>query len=141
MKKALPLLLSLLAFSVFSSAQTTTTLTHGSGYCTQNYTRSSLTCGQMTNNDGSHWSFYFVYQLDGSFAGGTVYLVNSVNAVVFSATNFTGTWSNGVVQGSFSAGSVTGTDVEQMKTISHCHRGGCSYSPAVTNGAISYSTN
>ena len=129
------LLAAVICLATGAFAQTTT-VTHGSGYCTRNFSVQVLSCTQMTNNDGTHWVFWFHYNPDGTFANGTAILSSPSGTILFMATNFAGSLTATGLTGTFSSGTYSGTDTEILGYTSVCHRGGCSYYPKVVSGTV-----
>ena len=142
MRKALLAAVICLATGAFAQ---TTTVTHGTGVsCAINYTFATVYCVALKNNDGTAWMFWFHYIPDGTFSNGNVALTDSHGGVIFTASNFSGTW-NGIVQGTFSGVTaqtpsriVSGTDFEQVVTVCSCYRSRCHCTPQVQSGNVTY---
>lgn len=140
MKHALAIAVVLFA-ATFAAGQSTT-LTNGSGPCNTPKQpipppNQVLYCFGMSTSDGGWMGVWINHLPSTTFSDGQVYKYSSQGQLEFVYNDFTGTYVNSVISGTFNGGAGSTTQIIQI-VRGACYKGTCHQVPHVLSGSTTY---
>ena len=137
------LAMAVVLFAATFAAGQSTTVTNSSGPCntprqpTLPLPNLVLYCFGMSTTDGGWMGVWINHQPSTTFTGGQVYKYTSQGLLEFVYNDFSGTYVNGVISGTFNSGLGSTTQIIQM-VRGGCYKGTCHLVPQVLSGSTTY---